>query len=225
MTITEKNNEKHHGTGNSDFNNSGGITPIRENTDSCPAEIKVCQGVNILSNIEKRILQGDIITFDEAINLEQLPTDRLPELLETAQRVTHFYTGRAMDLCSIVNAKSGSCSEDCKFCAQSAHWQTGITESLPDQEMILNRAHQMEAVGVKSYSLVTAGRGLTGKYFEKILEIFTALQDQTSLKLCASLGILDEEQLRRLKDCGVTTYHHNLESSRSFYQQICTTHS
>ena len=91
--------------------------------------------------------------------------------------------------------------------------------------MILERARQMEASGVKSYSLVTAGRGVTGKDFEKILEIYTTLQSQTSLKLCASLGILNEEQLKRLKDLGVTTYHHNLETSRSFYRQICTTHS
>ena len=125
-----------------------------------------------------------------------------------------------------MNAKSGKCSEDCKFCAQSSYYKTGVEEySLLDYNEILNRAKEMESKGVHRFSLVTSGKGMSGKEFNNILNIYEGLRENTNLKLCASLGIIDYEQAKMLKSAGVTTYHHNVETCRDNFHNICTTHT
>ncbi len=134
--------------------------------------------------------------------------------------------GRKADLCTIMNAKSGKCSEDCKFCAQSSYYKTGVEEySLLDYNEILNRAKEMESKGVHRFSLVTSGKDMSGKEFNNILNIYEGLRENTNLKLCASLGIIDYEQAKMLKSAGVTTYHHNVETCRDNFHNICTTHT
>ncbi len=126
-----------------------------------------------------------------------------------------------------MNAKSGKCSEDCKYCAQSAHYKTGITEyPLISTEEAIKRAKENSSFGVDHFSLVTSGKGLAGKDFDDIIAIYKELGVQLpSLRLCASLGIMNEEQATRLKAVGVRTYHHNLETSRRYYKEICSTHT
>jgi len=128
--------------------------------------------------------------------------------------------------CAIINAKSGRCSEDCAFCAQSAHHQTDITDrSLTDIRDIISYAKTLEGYGVKRLSLVSSGRGVSDDDLSRFLSIYSALKEHTRLSLCASHGIVTLKQARKLKANGVTRYHHNLETGESYFPHICTTHT
>ncbi|EQF28813.1 biotin synthase [Clostridioides difficile CD160] len=179
--------------------------------------------------LKNKILSGKEINYEEALNLISIDTNNKNNfdiLLKSANEIREYFMGRKVDLCTIMNAKSGKCSEDCKFCAQSSHYKTGIEEySLLDYNEILKRAKEMENKGVHRFSLVTSGKGMTGKEFNDILNIYEGLRENTNLKLCASLGIIDYEQAKKLKSAGVATYHHNVETSKDNFDNICTTHT
>jgi len=180
----------------------------------------------MFNELVKKIKSGGEITFDEALALGELQGEQLNELFLAALLVTRSLHGNRVDLCSIMNVKSGRCSEDCVFCAQSGHYRTDINiYPLLTKEDILERAYQMEYQGARRFSLVTSGKGVLDSDFEKILAIYETLREKTSLSLCASLGIIDYDKALRLKKAGVTTYHHNIETSQSFYPEICSTHS
>lgn len=182
--------------------------------------------VDVINRLEEKVLAGQEITQGEAQELEKLDGSDLYQLFAAASRIRDLRAGKKVDLCSIINAKSGMCSENCKFCAQSAHHQTEVdVYGLMDEQSILDRALQMEAQGVKRYSLVTSGRGISEGDFLKAIGIYRCLARETNLKLCASLGIITEDMARRLRKAGVTRYHHNLETSESYFPHICTTHS
>lgn len=179
--------------------------------------------------LKNKVLDGKEINYDEALRLISIDTNNkniLDILLKSANEIREAFMGRRVDLCTIMNAKSGKCSEDCKFCAQSSHYKTGVDEySLLEYNEILSRAKEMESKGVHRFSLVTSGKGMTGKEFNDILNIYEGLRENTNLKLCASLGIIDYEQAKKLKLVGVTTYHHNVETSKDNFDNICTTHA
>lgn len=179
---------------------------------------------NFVKELEIQVKQGKQLKREE---IWKLSTVKEIEVLSTsAERISIFFKGNTVELCSIINAKSGKCGEDCSYCAQSAHYATNVDEyELLSLSEILNKAMELEKNGVKRLSLVTSGRGLGGEDFIKILAIFSALKKQTALHLCASLGIISYEQAVKLKDVGVTRYHHNLESGPRFFSQICTTHT
>ncbi len=182
--------------------------------------------VDVINRLENKVLACQEITQDEALELGELGGSDLYQLFAAASRIRAQRAGKKVDLCSIVNAKSGRCSEDCKFCSQSAHHQTDVdVYDLLDEASILERALQMEAEGAKRYALVTSGRGISEDDFVKALDIYRCLAQETNLKLCASLGIINEDMARRLREAGVTRYHHNLETSESYFPHICTTHS
>lgn len=150
----------------------------------------------------------------------------LADLQEGAHLIQERFFGNHIDLCSIINGKSGRCGEDCKYCAQSARHKTNIDEYdfLPT-EKILEVALANERAGVNRFSIVTSGRTLDGKNFERAIETYKILRAELKIDLCASHGILSVEQLKRLKAAGVKRYHHNLETSRRFFPQICTSHT
>ncbi|SHJ73439.1 biotin synthase BioB [Paramaledivibacter caminithermalis] len=183
----------------------------------------------IISEVTQRILNGGEITYDEAIkliNIDENDEEILEELFCGANKIRKQFVGKKADLCTIMNTKSGKCSEDCKFCAQSAHYETGVDEyELLDYDRILERAKEMEKSGVHRFSLVTSGKGIRDKDFEKIVDIYKKLSRDTNLKLCASHGIVNYEQATKLKEAGVSMYHHNLETSKDYYSEICTTHT
>jgi biotin synthase len=182
--------------------------------------------VDVINRLEAKVLAAQEITRQEAGELGELDGSDLYQLLAAASRIRDLRAGKKVDLCSIINAKSGLCSENCKFCAQSAHHQTEVdVYDLLDEESILERALQMEAEGAKRYSLVTSGRGISDGDFVKVLSIYRRLARETNLKLCASLGIISEDMARSLREAGVTMYHHNLETAESYFPHICTTHS
>lgn len=180
-----------------------------------------------IEDVERKVLSGQAISFDEAIRLTTVEKkEDITKLCDAANNVREFFCGKVVDLCTIMNAKSGHCSEDCKFCAQSAHYNTSIkTYELVSKEAALKLANENEAEGVNRFSLVTSGRGIAGSDFEKVLDIYKVLNRETKLHLCASLGILGYEELLKLKEIGVSVYHHNLETGRNYYKHICTTHN
>ncbi|MTK13216.1 MAG: biotin synthase BioB [Clostridiaceae bacterium] len=179
---------------------------------------------NIILKLEKKINEGGKVNFEEALLLSKVKD--IEELFRAANRIRNKFNGKKVDLCSIMNAKSGRCSEDCKYCAQSAHYHTNVEEySLVDGKEALKLASENEKEGVNRFSLVTSGRGLQGEDLKKALDIYKCLRKNVNIKLCASLGIIGYEDLVELKKTGVSMYHHNLESSREYYEKICTTHT
>ncbi|AWB11022.1 MAG TPA: biotin synthase BioB [Thermodesulfobium narugense] len=153
--------------------------------------------------------------------LLNLDTDRL---LMIAKRIKDKYSS-SFELCSIISYKTGRCTENCSFCAQSSHFNTGIEFKKVSVEEVIFKAKLMKNYGSKRFSLVSSGRGPSKADMDELLSIFERLKKEVDIELCASLGIIRERDLIRLKDVGVSTYHHNLESSRSFFGNICSTHS
>ena len=174
--------------------------------------------------IAEKIILGERLKPDD--DLKFLLTTPLEELQAGAALIQKNFCGNHIDLCSIINGKSGRCSEDCKYCAQSARHKTGVDEYdfLPT-EKILEVALANENAGVNRFSIVTSGRALDGKNFERAIEAYKILRANLKIDLCASHGILNAEQLKRLRATGVTSYHHNLETSRRFFPHICTSHT
>jgi biotin synthase len=182
--------------------------------------------IELINQLEEKVLAGQDISREEARELGKLSGSDLYYLYAAAGRIRDQQAGCIVDLCSIMNAKSGQCSEDCKYCPQSAHHQTGVdVYGLLGEEAILERARLLEAEGACWFSLVTSGRGINADDLTKILAIFRRLGQETKLKLCASLGTIDAGTARKLKEAGVRRYHHNLESSASYFPSICTTHT
>ena len=147
------------------------------------------------------------------------------DLVLAADKVRKKTRGKRIDLCSIINAKSGRCVQDCKFCAQSIYHNTDIREyPLLQPEEILEFAGKMENEGAHRFSIVTSGKSINDSEFDMICETLQKLKNRTNLKLCASLGVLDKKKLKKLANLGVR-YHHNLETAKSHFNKICTTHS
>lgn len=184
-----------------------------------------------IKKLKDKVLNREKIEYDDAIKLSSISIDDnevLEELCNSANEIREKFCGNIFDLCTITNAKSGKCSEDCKYCAQSAHFKTGAeVYPLISKEKALDEAKKVEVEGANRYSLVTSGRGLNGESEEsdRLAEIYSYLQKNTNLSLCASHGISDKKALEKLFKAGIKTYHHNLESSREFYGTICTTHT
>ena len=181
----------------------------------------------LIKYLEEKILKGQAINFEEAMQLTSIEVETdIKQLCHSADNIRECFCGVEVDLCTIMNAKSGRCTEDCKFCAQSGHYKTNVENyELVSKEEALKLAKENESEGVTRFSLVTSGKGIHGKDFEKVLDIYEELNQENKMDLCASLGILGYKDLLRLKQCGVTRYHHNLETSREYYKKICTTHS
>lgn len=177
----------------------------------------------------EKVLARRDLSYKEAIQLINIDSQNVEELRflqQTADEIRSKFNGNKVDLCSIYNVKSGRCSENCKFCAQSAHYSTGVEEhDISDYKLILNRAEEMYNAGVHRFSLVSSGKGLNQKDTDKLVKIYQQLSQDTKINLCASHGIISFEQAVALKNAGVHRYHHNLETSRDYYDNICTTHT
>ncbi|MDD7390344.1 MAG: biotin synthase BioB [Lachnospiraceae bacterium] len=175
-------------------------------------------------DLAQEIMDGRRITREDDLSIF-LNCD-LKELCEGADRIRAYFIGDKVELCSIINGRSGRCPEDCKYCAQSAHHHTDceIYDFLPE-ETIVEACRLNESEGVDRFSIVTAGRALTGEEFDKAIHAFETMHRECRIDLCASMGFLDEEQLHRLHEAGVTSYHHNIETSRRNFPNICTTHT
>lgn len=166
----------------------------------------------------RRLMREDV--------LEEFIDCSLEELCEGANRIRKYFCGDKVDLCTIINGKSGRCEEDCKYCAQSCHNKTGISEyEFLATDTILEEALSNERDGVDRFAIVTAGRGLDANDFDKAIEAYETMAKRCKLDLCASHGFLTKEQFHRLHMAGVTSYHENIETSRRYFPLICTTHT
>lgn len=150
----------------------------------------------------------------------------LDELVAEANSVRRKFLGDKFELCGIVNAKSGLCSEDCKFCAQSARHKTGVpVYPLKSVEEIVRRALEAKENGAEKFGIVTSGNRLSDAELENIILAIKKIKNTVHITVCASLGALPKESLSKLKAAGLRRYHHNIETSPRFYSQIVSTHN
>lgn len=147
-------------------------------------------------------------------------------LLDAAAKVTAAKCSRRFDPCSIINARSGKCPENCKWCAQSAHHHSPceVYDLVDHDECMALAAANVEA-GIRRFSLVASGKRVSGKAFDGICSYIKEIHDGGRLSVCASLGLLDREQLSRIREAGVNRYHCNLETAPSYFPELCTTHT
>ena len=166
-----------------------------------------------------------LITFEEALALGAIEShDEIGELVERAWEVRTENFGDSTDMCSLVNAKSGGCAEDCGFCAQSRYAEADTPmHAMMEPEQILEHAKAAEAAGAHRFCMVTQGQGLSKRDFEKILAGARLVAEQTNLKRCASVGHVSLARARELADAGIQRVHHNVETARSYYEEVTTT--
>lgn len=174
-----------------------------------------------------KVLAGEEITKQEAEFLINVSDEDTMLLLAMADKIRQKYAGNEVDCCAILNGRSGKCSENCKFCAQSAHYNTGVKEyPLLSEEEIFAAAEKAKAAGAVRFSVVTSGRGQSkADDFDNICRVLKRIKTELGIEVCASLGILTLEQAKKLKEVGVTRYHSNLETAGSYFPDICTTHT
>lgn len=180
--------------------------------------------MNIIESLKNKILSGGTINSDEAYRLMQEP-DR-EAIWAAAEEITRKMCPRKFDSCSIVNARSGGCSENCKWCAQSAHFTTGCDRyELIDEETCMAEAHHNHNKGVHRFSLVASGRAIKGAALDHICHLLRRINREVGISTCASLGLIGSDEMKALKEAGITRYHCNLESAPSHFSTLCTTHT
>lgn len=176
-----------------------------------------------LTEIKDRIIGGGAITSAEAYSLLDADFDAL---CDAAADITAALCSDEFDSCSIINARSGRCPENCKWCAQSAHWATGCdTYPIIPEEECMTLARYNAAKGIRRFSLVTSGKAAKGKSLDAICSMLRRVTDETPMLTCASLGLLDLDDLRKVRQAGAVRYHCNLETAPSFFPSLCTTHT
>ncbi len=181
------------------------------------------QDSKFIEDMMNKVLDGNGITFEEAELL--LNTNDLVELAKCANNITRHFNGDIVDVESLVNAKSGSCPEDCSFCAQSSFYDTGISKyPLLPMETLVEKAQEAKDGGSNSFCLVCAYRSPPEKDFQTICQSIEEIKNRVGIEVNTSLGFMTLERAKKLKSLGVKRYNHNLETSKSYFSQICRTH-
>ena len=177
-----------------------------------------------IEELTNKVLNGYKVNKSDACKLLEVPLD---DLTFQANRIRQHYCGNNFDACTIINIKSGKCGEDCKFCAQSIHYQTNIQEyPLLDKETIEQQTIKIYNTGFKRISYVASGKSITEEEFNTLQETVKELKEQyPDIKLCVSLGLLTQEQIDTLDKIKVDRIHNNLETSHEYFKEICTTHT
>src|SRR5262245_7795493 len=177
-------------------------------------------------SLSRRVIAGGDVTRDEARALFALEGEEVYDLFYAAHKVRRHFHGDRVTFCSILPTKFGNCSEDCKFCAQSGHFDTGITpHPMMDGPEVARACADARDRGASAFGIVNSGRGPTKREWPKIMEAVRAMKEVDGICHCATLGTLTEEQALDLKAAGVRRINHNLETSREFYPKIVTTHT
>lgn len=177
----------------------------------------------VICSKKNKVLEGKLLAKEEIMELVDAP---LEELCEAANEIRKHFCGNVFDLCTIINGKSGRCSEDCKYCAQSSFYHTDVeTYPLLSTGEIVKAAKYNEAKGVLRFSIVTSGKKLSRSEVEEMAACIREIKKETNSSVCTSFGLLREEEFRMLKEAGVERIHNNLESSKEFFKKICSTHT
>lgn len=176
-----------------------------------------------LELFKKRVLEGYQINKEEALELAETP---LEELSQAADEIRQRFCGNQFDLCTIINGKSGKCSENCKYCAQSSFYPTDV-ESYPllGTEELLKQAEYNRKRGVPRYSIVTSGKKLSSREVEQVCESIRQIRKNVDISVCVSFGLLNEEEFWKVKEAGAARVHNNLETSANYFPSVCTTHT
>lgn len=187
-------------------------------------ELKYLLIMATIEELKNRILNGGEISFEETVALSE--TEDIEALFEAAGEITRHFGKPAFNPCSIINARAGKCSENCKWCAQSGHYHTDsdVYGIISAAKAVLQARHD-ECKGVKRFCQVTSGRSVKGEALKKLCENYRELRKNTNLFLCGSLGLLGREELQQLWDAGMRRYHCNLETAPSYFGEVCATHT
>lgn len=176
-----------------------------------------------LESLKQKVLEGYKINKREALALAELPPE---DLCAAADEIRKKFCGDSFDLCTIINGKSGKCSENCKYCAQSSFYHTNV-ESYPllGTEELLKQAQYNRERGIPRYSIVTSGKRLSSAEIEQVCESIRAIKEQVDISVCVSFGLLEESDFQKVKEAGAVRVHNNLEASENYFPKVCTTHT
>lgn len=177
-----------------------------------------------LVELTDAVLGSRVISRGDALFLAEYPD--IDALCDAADRIRARFVGDALDSCSIINARSGLCSEDCKWCAQASRHHTGceIYEYVDEEELMAAARRNREA-GIHRLSLVTSGKAVPAKDMPRFCDMFRRIAEETGLYLCASMGLIGAEEMKMLADAGVKRYHCNMETASSFFPSLCSSHT
>ncbi|MFZ8937087.1 MAG: biotin synthase BioB, partial [Nitrosopumilaceae archaeon] len=179
-----------------------------------------------IKECQENVLSGVGISSEEAEKLFDVPDENIKELANAANQITREFNGPKVDVEQLNNIKKNACSEDCSFCGQSAFFDTGIESyQLPSSDEVVERAQKAKDEGAESYCLVAAWREPSPKDFEKVCDIIENVNNKVGISVECSLGFLTEQQAKKLKELHVKRYNHNLETAKSKFAEICTTHT
>ena len=182
--------------------------------------------LKFIKECQEKVFSGTGISSDDVRELFNVPDEHLKDLARCANEITQDFNGKKVDVEQLNNIKKNACSEDCTFCGQSAFFDTGIeTYQLPSPEDVVIKAQKAKEDGAESYCLVAAWREPSPKDFEKVCTIISEINDKVGISVECSLGFLTREQAKKLKDLKVKRYNHNLETAKSKFAEICTTHT
>jgi len=185
-----------------------------------------CESQRCWDNLASRILAGEPLTAAEGLSVLGSSDVELPALLAAVYRVRHRYWGNEVQLYSLRNAKSGLCAEDCGYCSQSKVSSADIPKyRFNDEATLLESARIAAESKSRTFCIVAAGRGPTDRELEHVVKVVEKIKSTLPLNICCCLGLLTPEQARRLADAGVDRVNHNLNTSRRFYPEICSTHT
>jgi biotin synthase len=178
-----------------------------------------------MKSLADKVINGELLSKDEALSIAEVEGAEPFELFSYANRIREAKRPPAVDLCSIVSAKTGACPEDCSYCAQSKVSKAEVKKHrLVGRDYVIERARAAKEWGARRFCIVTSGKAPTVQELEKIALMISEIKE-AGLLPCATLGLLDESELRMLKEAGLHRYHHNLETSRRFFPEVCRSHS
>lgn len=176
--------------------------------------------------LSRRVIRGEEITRDEARQLFSMEGEELYDLFYAANKVRRHFHGNNVTFCSILPTKFGNCSEDCSYCAQSAHFDTGVeAHAMMDGTEVASACEDSRNNGASAFGIVNSGRGPTKREWPQIMDAIHSMKKVDGICHCATLGRLDEEQARDLKNAGIRRINHNLETSKEFFSKVVTTHT
>lgn len=179
--------------------------------------------MSVIDELKEKVLNVQTVSREEALSLYDEP---LKMLCQAANEIRKHFCGDGFDICTIINGKSGRCSENCKYCAQSAYYNTAAKEyPLLDTKEIVKQAKYNADRGVLRYSIVTSGRALSDLEVEQMCEAIREIKRNVKIEVCVSFGLLNEIQFGKVKEAGASRVHNNLETSRRNFPNICTTHT